>query len=323
MVVTLYNESLKNNWDDFVENSKNGTFMLKRDYMDYHSDRFKDCSLLFYEDDKLIAILPASLHGTELRSHGGLTYGGIVSNKRMTTQKMLDVFDVLRDSLRKNGVNSLIYKRIPSVYHLYPSDEDLYALFRNGAKLVRRDISTAVLLEDKIKFSDLRKRGAKKALKRGLTVKESNDFDTYVDLLTKVLEEHHGTKPVHTAEELKLLAGRFPDIIKLFAAYDGQGKMYAGSVIFDTKQTVHAQYIANSDEGRAIGALDLVFDYLINEYCFSFTRGGQNEKAFPKKYFDFGISTEDDGKYLNNGLISQKEGFGGRGIAYDFYEMMI
>ena len=299
LVVTLYNESLKNNWDDFVENSKNGTFMLKRDYMDYHSDRFKDCSLLFYEDDKLIAILPASLHGTELRSHGGLTYGGIVSNKRMTTQKMLDVFDVLRDSLRKNGVNSLIYK------------------------LVRRDISTAVLLEDKIKFSDLRKRGAKKALKRGLTVKESNDFDTYVDLLTKVLEEHHGTKPVHTAEELKLLAGRFPDIIKLFAAYDGQGKMYAGSVIFDTKQTVHAQYIANSDEGRAIGALDLVFDYLINEYCFSFTRGGQNEKAFPKKYFDFGISTEDDGKYLNNGLISQKEGFGGRGIAYDFYEMII
>ena len=180
LVVTLYNESLKNNWDDFVENSKNGTFMLKRDYMDYHSDRFKDCSLLFYEDDKLIAILPASLHGTELRSHGGLTYGGIVSNKRMTTQKMLDVFDVLRDSLRKNGVNSLIYKRIPSVYHLYPSDEDLYALFRNGAKLVRRDISTAVLLEDKIKFSDLRKRGAKKALKRGLTVKEN--YKTFCSL---------------------------------------------------------------------------------------------------------------------------------------------
>ena len=267
MNIIIYKQDLKNSWNEFIENSKNGTFMFNRDYMDYHSDRFKDFSLLFYEDNKLVAILPASLHGTELRSHGGLTYGGIVSNKRMTTQKMLDVFDVMKDYLKKKGIKTLIYKRIPSVYHLYPSDEDLYALFRNGAKLVRRDISTAILLEDKIKFSDLRKRGTKKAIKHGLTVKESNDFDTYVGLLTKVLEEHHGTKPVHTAEELKLLANKFPDNIKLFAAYDGQRKMYAGSVIFDTKQTVHAQYIANSDEGREFGALDLVFDYLINVYC--------------------------------------------------------
>ncbi len=323
MEVTLYNERLKSSWDDFVENSKNGTFMLKRDYMDYHSNRFKDCSLMFYEDDKLVAILPASLHGTELRSHGGLTYGGIVSNKRMTTQKMLDVFDVMKEYLKKNGIKTLFYKRIPSVYHLYPSDEDLYALFRNGAKLIRRDISSAILLEDKIKFSDLRKRGAKKALKHGLTVRQSYDFDTYVDLLTAVLQEYHGTKPVHTAEELKLLSGRFPDIIKLFAAYDEKGKMYAGSVIFDTKQTVHAQYIANSNEGREIGALDLVFDYLINEYCFSPIEERGSEKVFSKKYFDFGISTEDGGKYLNNGLINQKEGFGGRGIVYDFYEIEI
>ena len=323
--VTLYNAGLKNIWDDFVENSKNGTFMLKRDYMDYHSDRFKDFSLMIYEEDKLVALLPASLHGTELRSHGGLTYGGVVSNKKMTVQKMLNVFAAMREFLKSNWINSLIYKRIPLIYHLYPSDEDLYALFRNDAKLIRRDISAAILLEDKIKFSDLRKRGIKKALKHGLTVRQSNDFETYVDLLAKILQEYHGAKPVHTAAELSLLAGRFPDNIKLFAAYDGQGKMYAGSVIFDTKQTVHTQYIANSDEGRVIGALDLVFDYLINDYCFSSRSYEENfsGQKFAKKYFDFGTSNEDEGRYLNNGLISQKEGFGGRGIAYDFYEMKI
>ena len=166
-------------------------------------------------------------------------------------------------------------------------------------------------MPEKIKFSDLRKRGAKKALKNGLVVKESHDFKTYIALLADVLKLHHDTKPVHTAEELELLASRFPDIIKLYAAFDEKGKMYAGVVIFDTPQTVHAQYIANSEEGREIGALDLVMDYLINTYAVS------------KKYFDFGISTEDGGRYLNNGLISQKEGFGGRAIVYDFYELEI
>lgn len=311
IIIKKYCAEDKNVWDEFVDNSKNGTFMLKRDFMDYHSDRFVDNSLMFYDEDKLIALLPASKHGDELRSHGGLTYGGVITNKKMTAQKMLDIFDEMKKYLAECNVAKLIYKCVPCVYHNYPADEDLYALFRNNAKLIRRDISTTIFLPEKIKFSDLRKRGAKKALKNGLVVKESHDFKTYIALLADVLKLHHDTKPVHTAEELELLASRFPDIIKLYAAFDEKGKMYAGVVIFDTPQTVHAQYIANSEEGREIGALDLVMDYLINTYAVS------------KKYFDFGISTEDGGRYLNNGLISQKEGFGGRAIVYDFYELEI
>lgn len=311
IIIKKYCAEDKNVWDEFVDNSKNGTFMLKRDFMDYHSDRFVDNSLMFYDEDKLIALLPASKHGDELRSHGGLTYGGIITNKKMTAQKMLDIFDEMKKYLAECNIKKLIYKCVPCVYHNYPADEDLYALFRNNAKLIRRDISTTIFLPEKIKFSDLRKRGAKKAFKNGLEVKESHDFKTYIALLADVLKLHHDTKPVHTAEELELLASRFPDIIKLYAAFDEKGKMYAGVVIFDTPQTVHAQYIANSEEGREIGALDLVMDYLINTYAVS------------KKYFDFGISTEDGGRYLNNGLISQKEGFGGRAIVYDFYELEI
>ncbi len=307
----LYNSEFKNIWDEFVDNSKNGTFMLKRDYMDYHSDRFKDFSLMFYEDEKLIAIMPNSIHNDEIRSHGGLTYGGIVTNRKMTARKMLDLFSSMKEFLKENGIKKVIYKAIPSFYHLYPSDEDMYALFRNNAKLIRRDISTTILMEDKIKFSDLRRRGAKKALKNGLEVKTSEDWEEYINLLAKVLEEHHGTKPVHSADEIKKLADNFPNNIKLYCAYDKENKMYAGVVIFDTKQTAHAQYIANSNEGREIGALDLVFDYLINQ------------EYKDKKFFDFGISNEHGGLILNNGLISQKEGFGGRGVVYDFYEMEI
>lgn len=307
--VKKYNNKYNTVWDEFVENSKNGTFMLKRNYMDYHSDRFQDNSLMFFDDNKLIALLPASLHNNELHSHGGLTYGGFIVNTKLTTQKMLDIFNEMSDFSVKNHIARFIYKRIPSIYHLYPADEDLYALFKYGAQLIRRDISAAILIEDKIKFSELRKRCVKKAIKNNLFVKQSLDYKTYIDILSKVLKEHHNAKPVHTAEELILLSSRFPNEIKLFGAFDNANNMYAGVLIFDTKQTVHAQYIATSEQGRELGALDLVFDYLINEY----SQG--------KKYFDFGISTENNGMYLNNGLISQKEGFGGRGVVYDFYEL--
>lgn len=304
-----YTPGEKEIWDNFIESSKNGTFMLKRGYMDYHADRFTDCSVLFYDDQRLAAVMPASIHGAEVRSHGGLTYGGIVSDKKMTTPKMLEVFQAMKSFFKDRGVQKIIYKCIPSVYHLYPADEDLYALFINNAKLVRRDVSTAILQEDKIRFSELRRRGAKKAVKNGLAVKSSDDFETYVSLLGRVLEEHHGAKPVHTAGELKKLAAAFPKNIKLYAAFDPQNEMQAGAVVFDTPQTLHTQYIANSSKGREIGALDLVMDELINTVYAD------------KKYFDFGISTEDGGRYMNAGLISQKEMFGGRAVVYDFYEM--
>ena len=306
----LYSAEKQAEWDAFIDTSKNGTFMLKRGYVEYHSDRFTDFSLMFYEDDNLIAVMPASLHGDVVRSHGGLTYGGIISDRRMTTPKMLEVFDALKAFLTEKNIRALIYKRVPSVYFSYPSDEDVYALFRNDAKLTRCDISTTIYLPDKIRFSELRRRGVKKALKNGLEVRQSTDYDGYIALLTEVLSVHHDTKPVHTGAELALLASRFPDVIKLYCAYRGE-EMLAGVLIFDTPQTVHAQYIANSEEGRNIGALDLVMDYLINTY------------SEGKTYFDFGISTEEGGTVLNYGLIGQKEMFGGRGIVYEFYEMEI
>ena len=294
-----------------MEGSKNGTFMLKRGYVEYHSDRFTDASVVFENDEKeAIAIMPASRHGDEVRSHGGLTYGGVVVDKRMTAARMLEVFDALKQHLKGEGVQRLIYKRVPSIYYSYPSDEDLYALFRNGAELFRRDISTTIDLSCPVPFSSIRMRYVKKARKNGLEVRETTDYEQYIAMLTEVLSTRHNAKPPHTADELRMLASRFPDVIKLFCAYRGE-EMLAGVLAFDTPNVVHAQYIANSEAGREIGALDLVMDYLIHEY------------SAGHRYFDFGISTEDAGRVLNTGLIGQKEMFGGRGIIYDFYRMEV
>ncbi len=284
--------------------------MLKRDYMDYHADRFVDHSLMFYNDDVLVALLPASLHEEELRSHGGLTYGGIIMGRSMTVQSMLHIVQMLKKYLVENALKRLIYKRIPSIYHTYPSDEDLYALFREGSQLICRDVATTIFQLDKIKFSERRRRGVKKAQKFGIVVKESNDYESYMSLVAEVLEIHHNTKPVHTAAEMLLLASKFPENIKLYAAY-ADDKILAGVIVYITLNVVHAQYIANSEEGRQYGALDIVMDYLINQQYANI------------EYFDFGISTENEGWILNEGLITQKQEFGGRAIVYDFYELKI
>jgi hypothetical protein len=297
-------------WDAFVDASKNGTFMLKRGYMDYHADRFEDYSLMFFNDDKLVAILPASIHGKELRSHGGLTYGGMIIGCNMTVQLELHLFEELTQYLKKQSFANLIYKRVPAIYYRYPSDEDLYALYRVGAQLTRRDMSSTIYMPDKIKFSERRRRGSKQALKHGIEVRKTDDYDGYILMLNDILEKYHNTKPVHSADELKLLANKFPNNIKLFAAYL-EDKMMAGVVIYETNQVAHAQYIANSDQGRQCGALDAVMDYLINTQYVN------------KDYFDFGISTENEGLLLNEGLVTQKQEFGARGIVYDFYELKI
>lgn len=305
-----YSKEDKNIWDTFIDESKNGTFMLKRDFIEYHSDRFQDYSLLILNDSKLIAVLPASIHGSEVRSHGGLTYGGIIYSRKMTAQMMVEILASLVEYLKQHDVSSLIYKRVPAIYNTYPADEDLYALFRINAELYRRDISTSIYLPDRIAFNERRRRNIKKAIKADLEFRQSYDYTGYIEMLTDVLASKHGVRPVHTGEELEYLASNFPENIKLYVAVSG-GKMIAGTLLFITKKVVHSQYIANSQEGKMCGALDFVFDKLINDVFSDFT------------YFDFGISTEEEGRYLNEGLIEQKQEFGGRATVYDFYKIDI
>ena len=38
-------------------------------------------------------------------------------------------------------------------------------------------------------------------------------------------------------------------------------------------------------------------------------------------FYDFGIANEDEGWWLNEGLITQKEGFGGRAVVHEFYRL--
>ena len=124
--VTKYEGNRKLEWDNFVKSSKNGHFFFYRDYMEYHSDRFQDFSLIIYNDKgNITALLPASIDGDIVISHGGLTFGGFVCDSKMTAAKMLDVFGNVKQFLKNAGVRMLIYKCMPAIYNKYPSDEAL------------------------------------------------------------------------------------------------------------------------------------------------------------------------------------------------------
>ena len=311
MIITKYNKEHKNIWNEFVKNSKNGHFFFHRDYMEYHSDRFQDFSLLFFDDkERVIALLPANIKDNTLYSHQGLTFGGFLVDHKMKTAVMLDLFAELKKFLKEKNIKKIIYKCIPYIYHKLPSEEDRYALFINEAKLFRRDVSSIIYIGNQIKYSTNRKRIINKAFKNGLVVEKSEDFEQYWKILEEVLKSKHNSKPVHSVDEIVKLSNLFPENIKLFIAKK-DNEILAGTVVFENETIVHTQYLANSDKGRKLGALDLVTDRLINEIYKD------------KKYFDFGISNENNGRYLNIGLINQKEGFGARAVVHDFYELKI
>lgn len=305
-----YEATYKSDWDVFIGGAKNGVFLFQRDYMEYHADRFVDHSLLFYKGEKLLAVMPANQDEQTLVSHSGLTFGGVVSDGGMKAAVMLEVVDALLKHTRAQGFQRIVYKAVPHIYHHFPAEEDLYALHRFGARLYRRDLSSTIDIKERLPFSKGRRWAIKQALKHGVEVKESRGFEGFMAIESHVLGSRYGLKPVHSAAEIEMLARRFPENIKLFIAATDE-ELLGGVIVYESRQVAHAQYISATDQGKKIGAIDIVLNFLIEKYYAE------------KKYFDFGISTEDNGQYLNPGLVENKESFGARAIAYDFYELSL
>ena len=310
--IIRYDASMVSKWDEMVSSSRNGTFLHQRGYMDYHSDRFTDCSLVALHDGKPCALLPACIDGDTLYSHRGLTYGGwLLPLKHFDATVMVEVMDTAVEWMRAHGIKRLVYKPVPHIYHRYPCEEDLYALFRHGAHLTETNISTTIDLTCPLPLDRGNKSGSNAARKAGIQVGPSEDWEGYWQLLSSLLDSRYGTRPVHTLDEMRLLQSRFSDNIRLYTA-TLEGELLAGVVMYLSMPVAHCQYIGASPRGKDSKALTLLFDHLIAEH-----------QRLGYRYFDFGISNEDHGRYLNEGLVRQKSRLGGRGIAYNVLEIAL
>ena len=295
-------------WNQFVAESKNGVFLFDRRYMDYHADRFCDHSLMFYLGGRLLAVLPAHLSGDTLCSHHGLTFGGLLMSYHLTVVQTMHLFREMNEYLRSQGIRHVSYKAIPWIYHRLSAEEDLYALYHEcHARIVARDFATNIYLSAGLRWERVRRRGIVRARNAGVVVERSDHYEAFWQVLADNLMNKYGVKPVHSLQEIELLHGRFPQNIQLYQAVR-EGKVLGGVVLYISSQVVHAQYSSASPEGKKLGVIDLLYDQIFKDY-----------RDYP--YFDFGRSTEHpDGSGLNENLVFQKEGYGGRGLCYDIYE---
>jgi hypothetical protein len=318
MKVIGYSETHALRWDAFVARAAQGTFLHTRRFLGYHGDRFRDCSLLVEDTGgELIGLLPAAQSLTDLSqvvSHPGITYGGLLHLPRCAPSEVRSMLVAAAEHLNSLGFGSLIYKSVPLPVHRSWAQADLHALFLQGAKLIRRDLWNAIALQAQRHASAGHLRDARKAARLGLRAEPAHgdsEYGAFHQMLTETLASRHGIAPVHSLDEMLVIARLFPHQVELWQCRAQDGSLLAGIWLFRLHDMCwHVQYIAASENGRKTFATDLLLATIVN-------RASEENVGF----LTLGASTQNAGKDVNDSLFSFKSGIGAGSVAHDFYEL--
>ena len=298
-------------WDALVASSGNGPFVFGRSYLDYHADRFVDCSWLVWHGTALKAgfvagVARATAAPTVLVAHPGLAYGGLFQAGLLPYKDLADILNLLCEAWRKLGFRQLQLRLVPRAFCRLPSDGLAFWLHQQGAQLTGRELNSVIDLTQNFRIGTWRRNNLRQARQHGVRVGVSLDYAAFWTILTENLLQSHGQQPVHTLAEIELLARQNSGHLTLYAAFQAQ-TMVAGVVLYqDERQDfAHTQYIAGSPQGKRIGAVDAVLGLVIETVKSRFAR------------LSFGISTVHG--VLNPGLLTQKEGFGAAAEVQDMY----
>lgn len=297
-------------WDSFCSASFQGTFLHSRRFLSYHGERFTDRSLIIEDDGRWVGIFPAAQVEGEIVSHPGLTYGGVLHRGGLFGSRMITTLETISQHYARQGFTRLVYKAVPLFYHRVAAQDDLYALHRLGAVRRRCLLSSTIDLRNRRAVTERRRRGVRRAVRAGLAFVEGQEWlRPFWTILAANLGLRHQARPVHSIEEIEDLAARFPaEISCLCAIWESQ--VVAGTLLFRSETTVHAQYIAASEDGFRLSALDALFEQAISTASSGLWR-----------WFDFGTSNEQGGQVLNDGLYTFKTEFGGGGTVYETFEL--
>ncbi len=296
-------------WNAFVDKAKNATFLFHRNFMEYHAARFEDFSLMIFDGEKVVAILPANRVGNAVYSHQGLTYGGLVLAEKAKLGDVIEMFKLVLHFLNENQIKTLQVKVIPSIYTSCFSDEIEHIMFLSKAKIIRKDALSVIVLKMPFFFTKTRRESINRGKKNNLIIKEDNNFELFWNqILIPNLKQKHQAKPVHTFEEMVNLQQHFPKNIRHFNVYHND-EIVAGSTVFITDKVAHPQYISGNEKKNKLGSIDYLYSYLITEIFHD------------KNYFDFGPSHEENGMKINSGILFWKESFGAKTTIQSYYEI--
>lgn len=314
--ISEFDKAQSKKWDTFVRDSNNGTIFHTRQFLNYHSaELFQDCSLLFSNNQNWLALLPAVIRKsgriTELVSHAGASFGGPVTKSNLSLKDAFRVVQALIRYATEAKVDRIVMTLPPQFYYGRPSNYIDFALLEFGFTYKKREISSVIPLdfaeEDTLLiFNQESGRAVRKAIKMGLEVKESSDFEVFYAILNKNLKLRHNVKPTHSLDDLLKLTSIFPNQIKLFGAYFDD-KMVAGIVIFEcNRKAALAFYISHDEDLQQYRGVNLLFYQVV--------RWAIRQKF---RFLDFGIFTVD--MLPNWGLAKFKESFGAQGVFRDTF----
>jgi hypothetical protein len=305
--IVKYSPDKAKEWDGFVKQAWNGVFLFYRGFMDYHAHLFNDHSLMVYADNSLKAVLPANERDGIFYSHLGLTYGGWVLAPRFPADELDQLMVECEAYLTALGIHQLQYKHKPQLFAKQGNDYDGWVLWKNGYELWRRDLSFYIDMQNSVGFARDKRYRLNKSRRNNLTLKVNADLPLFMDLVKENLNRKYQTNPVHSTEEAMLLQSRFPNNIFTYTVWHGDDFL-GGAWLFVDNDFVHTQYLHFNNAGRDLCAVEFLVDALMEQFSPS------------KRWFSFGTSTENNGRELNSGLASFKEGFGAAGVCHDFYK---
>ena len=288
-------------WNNLASTGMNSDFMFIREYIEYKKD-LKDCSLIVFDDDIPIAIIPLGENGspTKLKSHPRTSYGGLVFDKKYGGKKLSEVTQAIVVHLRNKGYKELILSLKPEFYSHPFASEEFYHWVKVGGQIERVRIGN-VLLTSKNVLANRRKRSLKKSSPDKFIFEYGpNNMQKVFEIAALNLLEIHGIKPTHNFDELTYLQDKFPSRIITASMRTKLGEeIVAGIILFENGNSSIVQYWGMKPEYRSQNIIDhLILDVI------------EKMKVSGKDFFVFGISTSGDDDAINQGIYEYKSSFG-------------
>jgi hypothetical protein len=296
--VVPYSSRFAKAWEEVLGDAPNATILHRRSYLEYHRDRFRDVSVVIFANERPMAVFPAHQKGSNVYSHQGLSYAGLI-HRRCSFHQTLQLYRYLLEYYWKQGFSLLSINAIPMVYTSEPGDPFPYLMHLAGAETVGMKLTQAVLLPLAIRHKG-RRSAIRRAREAGLEIRLQEEVDEFWDaLLVPNLQNRYGKKPTHTREEMRYLKSMHPNCIHQYTAFEN-GNPVAGATVYETPNCLHTQYLATSSRGRELHAMDLLVYHLATEV------------GREKRYLDFGHSHWPEGGAINWSLFRWKQSFGAK-----------
>ncbi len=306
--------------DAFVAGSRNGTIFHTRKFLAYHpAERFQDASLLFTDDNQLTGVLPAAVKDNILYAHPGASYGGLVVKPETTVKETGEMLTALLSYAKEKKYAGISMLRLPpaSLQKAFSEDQQ-YWLMQQGYTLTKCEMDGAIDLRG-MKEADILesltgkcRNMVRQAERAEVNVRLTEDFASFWPILESVLTGRHGTKPTHTLAEIQKLHELLPKGFRLLGAFIGK-QMVGGIVLV----TIH---------DKALYTLYMAQEYAHQEHHPMHLLLAEAMKLAireKKNVLHLGVSTEDGGRKVNEGLFFFKESFGCRPVRRETWEIKL